>query len=136
MQYHNILSDRQFEVNFENYLLNPVFFTHEAHLRLAWIHITKYGVDQAAENLCQQIKKFDQAFGTGTKFNKTVTVAAVRAVDHFIKKSKADNFQDFIREFPQLKQDFKGLMSSHYSRDIFNDPKAKSQYLEPDLSAF
>lgn len=135
-QYHYILTDRQFEVHFENCILNPKFFNHEAHLRLAWIHVRKYGVDQAVENLCRQIDRFDKVFGTGRKFNKTVTIAAVRAVHHFMKKSESDTFQDFILEFPELKNDFKRLIKTHYSVDIFTQPKARTRYLEPDLAAF
>lgn len=134
--YHYILSDRQFEIHFEHCLLNPVFFTHEAHLRLAWIHITRYGLEQAIENVCRQIERYDKIFGTGTRFNKTVTIAAVQAVDHFIRKSQCDTFQDFIRKFPQLKHNFRALISSHYSRDVFDDPQARMQYVKPDLAAF
>ena len=31
----------------------------------------------------------------------------------------SENFKDFIVEFSQLKQDFKSLINSHYSFDIF-----------------
>ena len=40
---HYQLSDEEFEQQFQNCLLSPVLFTHEAHLRLAFIHILKYG---------------------------------------------------------------------------------------------
>ena len=134
-QYHYILTDCQFELHFENCILNPRFFNHEAHLRLAWIHIKKYGVEQAVENVCRQIKRYDKIFG-GSKFNKTVTVAAVRATNHFMQKSRSDNFQDFLLEFPRLKNNFKELIEIHYSMDIFNHPRAGTVYLEPDLVMF
>lgn len=136
MQLHHILTDRQFEVQFENCILNPKFFTHEAHLRLAWIHITQYGEQQAIVNMSRQIPRFDKTFGTGRKYNATVTVASVKAVSHFIKKSQAATFQDFVMKFPQLRTNFKALLQHHYSLDIFNDEHAREDYLEPDLIAF
>lgn len=51
-------------------------------------------------------------------------------------QSEADNFRAFIANFPQLKDNFKALIDSHYSFDIFDSERAKVQYLESDLSPF
>jgi hypothetical protein len=133
---HHLLTNQQFEEKFKNCTLPPVLFTHEAHLRLAYIHVTKYGLNKAIENLCQQIANFDIKFGDGTKFNKTVTIASAQVMNHFINKSKSTNFKELLDEFPNLKNNFLGLLKSHYTLDIFNDKKAKQEYLEPDLLPF
>lgn len=57
---HFDLSDEEFEEEFADCILNLSLFTHEAHLRLAYIHIKKYGQVMAVENICSQIKAFDQ----------------------------------------------------------------------------
>ncbi len=44
MEEHFYLTDIQFERQFANCSLNPELFSHEAHLRLAWLHISKYGL--------------------------------------------------------------------------------------------
>jgi hypothetical protein len=131
---HFKLTDLEFEKRFADGSLNPVLFTHEAHLRLAWIHIDKYGVENAIDNICCQLAAFITALGAYDKYNKTVTVAAIRAVYHFKLKSRSDNFQNFIIEFPRLKHNFKQIVQSHYSTDIFKSELAKQQYLEPDTS--
>lgn len=136
MESHTQLSDIDFEVQFANCQLAPSLFNHEAHLRLAWIHIKKYGVEKALNNIQQQLLQFVSHLGAKDKYNTTLTVAAIKAVDHFITKSKSDRFNEFILEFPQLKTKFKELMASHYSIDIFNSPKAKNSYLAPDLLPF
>ena len=136
MELHHQLSDAEFEQQFASASLDPSFFSHEAHLRLAWIHIRQYGVDQACESICAQIQRFDSIYGDGTKFNKTVTIACVRAVYHFMLKTSADNFQEFIQEFPRLKYHLKDLIDCHYSFDIFRSTVAKTKYLAPDLLPF
>jgi len=136
MEHHFELSDADFERQFSNCQLNPSIFSHEAHLRLAWIHIDKYGLEQARENIQQQLQDFVAHVGSADKYHKTLTIAAVEAVNHFMKKSKSDNFKDFIMEFPQLKSNFRELISSHYSFDIFASPEAKSEFLVPDLLPF
>lgn len=136
MQTHYALSDELFEQQFADTTLNPHLFSHEAHLRLAWIHIGKYGTAQAVDNICTQIKRFDRTHDDGTKYNQTVTVASVKAVAHFMAKSEANNFKDFISAFPRLRHQLKDLLAQHYSWDIFADKAAKSEYVAPDLLAF
>ena len=95
MNDHFDLDDDCFEASFRDSSLDPALFNHEAHLRLAWIHINKYGVEQAVRNICPQIQSFDRKYGDGSKYHETVTVAAIRAVNHFNEKSLSTNFSDF-----------------------------------------
>lgn len=136
MEKHFELSDAEFERQFASCQLNPSIFSHEAHLRLAWIHIDKYGIEQAKENIQKQLQDFVAHVGAMGKYHKTLTIVAVEGVNHFMKKSKSDNFKDFIIEFPQLKNNFKELIGSHYSFDIFKSIKARTEFLEPDLLPF
>ena len=136
MKSHYEISDEEFEKQFEQVVFDPKLFSHEAHLRLAWIHVRKYGVERATDNIVHQIAQFDRKFGDGTKFNLTVTVAAVKAVAHFVNKSLTANFRDFIMEFPRLKYHFKDLIYQHYSFDVFNHEKARSTFIQPDLLVF
>lgn len=136
MPSHYDLSDAEFASQFASCTLVPQLFNHEAHLRLAWIHISDAGVDQAAENLCRQIRTFDATCDDGTNFNTTVTVAAVKTVHHFMQRSDTTRFSDFIQENPKLLSAFKSLIATHYSYDIFSDPAAKHTYIEPDLAPF
>ncbi len=136
MERHRKLKDTEFERQFADSTLNPTLFTHEAHLRLAWIHINTYGMDAACTNISDQIMKFATKHGDPDKFNKTVTIAAIKAVNHFTQRSGSNNFQDFIEEFPRLKYNFKTLLDCHYGFDIFNSTTARKEYLEPDLLPF
>ncbi|UII77328.1 hypothetical protein LV716_06030 [Flagellimonas sp. HMM57] len=130
------MTDLEFEQLFATSELPPALFTHEAHLRLAWIHVTKYGITAAVNNVTKQIRQFTRKHGALDKYNHTLTIAAVRAVYHFVLKSKSETFQDFIEEFPRLKFNFKELMVCHYGFDIYNSTLAKQEYLQPDLLPF
>jgi len=136
MEPHFKLIDIEFEKAFKNCSLDASLFSHEAHLRLAWIHIDKYGIEKAIKNICTQLLQFTQSLGAEDKYNTTVTIAAIRAVYHFKLKSNSDNFRNFILEFPRLKTSFKKLLEFHYSTDIFSSKKAKQEYLEPELLPF
>lgn len=136
MKDHTELSDSQFANQFRDCTFNPHLFSHEAHLRLAYLLIKKHGVEEGANQLCAQIQKFDSTFDDGTKYNKTVTVAAAKAVYHFMQRSQNAGFSALLQEFPKLKVDFMGLIKCHYSFDIFKNEEAKQSFLEPDLLPF
>jgi hypothetical protein len=136
MEKHFELTDIEFERQFSACSLDPAIFSHEAHIRLAWIHIKKYGIDRAIENVTAHLQNFVASLGATDKYNKTVTISAVRAVYHFVLKSRTNTFQSFISENPRLKNNFRELLAHHYSTDIFKSEKAKQEYLEPELLPF
>ncbi len=136
MENHLQLSDQEFKHQFANCSLPANIFNHEAHLRLAYIHLRDHGEATAIQNVCEQIQTFDRTHGDGTVYHKTLTVAAVKAVYHFLQKAKSDSFVDFIQEFPRLKTNFKELMEAHYSFNLFASAEAKVSYVESDLLPF
>ena len=75
MKHHLDLSDIEFERAFEKCSLDPELFSHEAHLRLAWIHIRKEGCEKAVDIVSKQIVAYVGFLGAEDKFNKTLTVA-------------------------------------------------------------
>jgi len=133
---HLQFTDEEYERQFKTFQLKPGMFSHEAHLRLAYIHIQRYGVAQAELNMCEQIKGYAESLGFFDKFNKTITIASVKTMDHFMSKSTTDNFHDFIQAFPQLLTDFKGIIRQHYGFNVFADKRAKQEYVAPDLLPF
>ena len=136
MQNHFQLTDLEFEAQFKSSNLDPELFTHEAHLRLAWIHINKYGIKQACNNIENQLKSFVAHVGAKDKYHQTITIVAIKAVNYFIKKSKSNNFKDFINENPKLMNSFKELVNSHYTFDVFTSQIARKEFIEPDLTPF
>lgn len=133
---HYTYSDKELEVQFRNSEFPAPLFSHEAHLRLAWIHLSRYGPEIAILNIRNQLKTYVGFLGAADKYNETLSVAAVKAVWHFMLRSETDNFRDFIAENSRLKFNFKELISQHYASDIFNSDAAKREYQEPELLPF
>jgi len=130
------MNDTDFIEAFETGKFPPEQFNHKAHIKLAWIYLDLFDEETATLKTCEAIKNFDKLHGDGTKFHTTLTVAAVKAVHHFRRKSIATTFEEFIVKFPKLIASFKELLSLHYGKDVITDPKAKTTYLEPDLLPF
>lgn len=136
MKSHRELSDELFEIHFREGNFSPELFTHEAHLRLSWIHIRKYGLQQAEVNVVTQLRDFVQKVGAADKFHLTLTIAALQVMHHFIKKAPKTTFTDLLERHPVLVNDFKSLIEAHYSKEILASSDAKNQYLMPDLLNF
>lgn len=136
MEKHFTLTDEQFELQFQDATLEPQLFTHEAHIRLAWIHLDQYGVEQAIQNVTSQLKNYVKVLGASDKYNETLTIAAIKAVHHFYLRSPKGSFQDFILINHRLKENFKELMYAHYSTHILSSEYAKMYYIEPELIPF
>lgn len=130
------LTESEFIFQFENCSLDPSTFDHEAHLRLAWIQIEKFGLEQAIINIQTQLLNFVKHVGAQEKYHQTLTIAAIEIVNHFKTKQSSETFEEFISEFPKLKSNFRQLIEHHYSFDIFNSVEAKNEYLKPDLLSF
>ena len=136
MKSHRYLSDSEFLQQLRSASLHASSFDHEAHLRLAWLLLKQYDKARAILETCGILQHYVTEQGVSNKFNKTLTVAAVEAVAHFMRKKEVHSFQDFILANPSLSSDFKGLLQTHYSFDIFLSNRAKSDYIAPDLAPF
>ena len=136
MKSHRQYSDADFLTQFEAGSFPSSLFSHEAHLRLAYLHIKTYGIDRAVDVVGRQIFHYVERLGAEDKFHKTLTVAATRAVYHFMLRTSAHDFEGLLSEFPRLTSDFKALIETHYGFDILSSTQAKTQYVEPDLLPF
>ena len=112
VKHHTELTDDEFEKEFRDLTLDPSLFNHEAHLRLGWIHITKYGQEKAIENICSQIRAFDLKHGDGTKFNRILTEKSIQVLSTFISESDSNDFNELIQNHPALRTDFMNLIDN------------------------
>ena len=136
MEKHYRFSDDVYEQKFRECKFPPLYFSHEAHLRLAYIHLNKYGLEQSIENMCNQIYDFAIKYGANMKFNATVTYASLQIMYSYMKKSQSNNFSDLMMEFPHLLINFKAEIQKHYSWDVFRSIEAKETIYQPDLEPF
>lgn len=136
MKDHNTITDKDLLAQMNEGYLDPDLFNHEAHLRWGWLLLESFSLEEAIEKACSQLKHYTAKLGVSDKYNETVTVAAMNALQHFRNRSQKVTFSQFIKEFPRLKTSFKELMAFHYSLDIFTSAEAKDSYIEPDLLPF
>ncbi len=118
--------------DFNKLLLRPDSFHHREHLRIAYVLICKYGVNEAHSRLRKGIKSFLNHAGVdSSKYHETLTYAWILAIYHFMNISEDSySFEEFITSNPILLD--KNIMNSHYSRSILMSEKAKQKFIKPD----
>ena len=129
-------SDGDFERAFGAGTFPPVAFTHEAHLRLAWLLLKQYGRDRAVEQVCEQIRAFTIRNGAAGKYHHTLTRAAARLVWDCMQASQAPDFEALLKAYPSLTANFREMLMVHYSETRLFSEQARTDYLEPDRKRF
>ena len=144
------MTDDEFLCAFERCSLNRRDWTHEAHVRMAWLYVTRTPSDgEVFDRVRSGIKKLNSAFVRRQQmlcavkpakpkdprgldgYHETVTVAFVTVIASRIEPR--ESFAAFRERNPDLFDRKLSALLKHYSPDrLFSDP-AKTEFLEPDL---
>jgi hypothetical protein len=110
---HRLLTDIEFMDKMADASLEPASFTHEAHIRLAWLTMDTLGFEASVEAIAACIAKFDRKHGDGQKFDPGITLAASKLIWDCKSNSASANFHEFLDEFPGLKARLRALSALH-----------------------
>jgi hypothetical protein len=140
MDDEGLLDDEELLRRFQDCSLPFDQWTHRAHVKVAYLHLCKYSYAEALERICAGIRKYNAANNVPESetsgFNQTTTVAFLHLIaavagaygrTHAVKT--ADEFCDM---HPQLMS--KHVLRFFYSPQRRMDPKAKTEFVEPDLA--
>lgn len=130
------LTDKTFIDAFENKTLAPEHFDHTGHLRVAWYYLTRFPLDIAVLKVCFGIKGYADSLGATQKFHLTLTYGFLMLINKRLSTDNSNQFPVFIEENPDLVTNANLLLSKHYSPEILDSDKARSQLLLPDRIAF
>ena len=139
---------------FENGTLARADWTHEAHVRMAWLYVTRTGSYREARNKVRTgIKKLNSAFQArdyvpcgATRpepvaeaeaepkrvgYHETITTGFVRLVAARVREG--ENFATFRRRNPDLFDGKLSALLTHYSVELLFSDAARNKFVEPDL---
>jgi hypothetical protein len=124
-------SDDEFLEAFESASVPAGRFPHEAHLRMAWLSVTRLGADAALERVTTGIRRLAAAHGHAPRYHDTLTRAWVCVVAHAEASAGHAAFDQLLATHPELLD--RQLLLRHYSRERLFSPQARSRWLAPDL---
>lgn len=103
---HEALDDQTIMESLGACTLHPAIFTHEAHLRVAYILIKNHTLTEAKAKMNKLLINFTKFLGVEDKFDQILTERSVEVMGKMILSSKTADFKEFIIENQELKNNF------------------------------
>lgn len=131
------MTDEQLWDAFQDRTLSSTKWTHEAHLRVAYMFLKRHSLDDAHILMRGGIIRLNQAHAlveTPTRgYHETITRAFL-----CLLVAEADNFVEDSYTFVSTRDHFfsKEMLLEYYSRDLINSQIARAIFVPPDKRAF
>ncbi|MBX9694450.1 MAG: hypothetical protein K2Z81_18835 [Cyanobacteria bacterium] len=124
--------DREFLDKFEKCTLSGKCWTHEAHIRMAWLRMEQSdSFEEALDRIRSGIKAFNSSVQS-VGYHETITVAFARVIHSKRRLSKgSSNWQAFLEENEVLLS--KNCLLEFYSAELLKSDEARHFFVEPDL---
>ena len=128
------LDDEEFLRRFEDTSLPDDAFPHRAHIRMAWLYLTRHGPDGAVLRVTEGIRRFAAAKGAPGMYHHTLTLLWLRLVAAAVRETPAaTSFDAFWAAHPHLAD--KRRAQRHYTEETLWSPAARACWVEPDRAS-
>lgn len=131
-------SDSNFIAAFECRTLPFAEWCHAAHIRMAWIYLSRHGFEAALARARLGIQAYNKTNhvvdGPFSGYHETITQGWLRVVSATIRgQDPCATSMEFLEAQPHLR--VRTLLRVFYSKARILSPEAKSSFLAPDLAA-
>lgn len=123
------MADAEFLAAFEACTIPRADWTHEAHVRMAWLYLTSRPFPDALRLIRAGIRRYNDSLG-GTGYHDTITVAFARLI---ASRLGGDGYAAFREANPDLMDRTLGALKRYYSEARLKSDEAKAAFVEPDL---
>lgn len=110
-------------------------FHHEGHIKLAWLYLRRYPLLEAVSRFCSGLKAFTRKHGFADKYHQTVTIGYLLLTHERMSQTKADNFEAFIAQNPDLLKWKNSPVEALYTPQTLWSEEARVQFVLPDKVA-
>jgi hypothetical protein len=125
------MTDDEFLAAFEAATLPRSEWTHEAHIRTAWLYLTRLPFAEAVQRPRAGIRAYNEVHGNPAAYHDTVTVGFVRLIAS--RLTAKEGFAAFLERNPELLDRHRPPLLRHYSRAKLESAEARERFVEPDL---
>jgi hypothetical protein len=124
------MTDDEFLAAFEAAAIARTDWTHEAHVRMAWLYLTRYPFAEAREQVRAGIRKLNAVIGSPDGYHDTITVAFVRVIA--ARVTPGEMYPAFRDRHPDLLDRTLSALARHYSPEVLYSPEARRAFVGPD----
>jgi hypothetical protein len=135
------MTDDEFLTAFETVSLPRKKWTHEAHVRMAWLYLSRHPFPTAVERARLGIQKLNEEFKRKarlrclpsrktTGYHETITVAFVTLIASRLQPN--EDFPTFRDRNHDLMDRTLSALHHHYSPERLSSADARAAFVEPD----
>lgn len=128
----NDLRDEGFLTAFETGSLPRDQWTHAAHVRMAWLYLTRFPFPTALERIRTGIQNYNTALGNKTGYHETITQVFTHLIHLRIGK-RPESFADFCARHPEMLDRSLAPLLEYYRRETLFSDAARAAFVEPDM---
>jgi hypothetical protein len=130
------MSDDEFLEAFEECRIPKALWTHEAHVRMAWLYLGRRSLAEVIPFVRRAIQRYNASLGNTEGYHETITLAYLVLIDHrMVRGSEGETFASFSRDHPDLLDRSLTAVLDHYSREVLFSEEAIRGFVEPDRAA-
>jgi hypothetical protein len=128
------VSDEEFLAAFETATIPNQAFRHREHLRMAWLYVRRDGAAAGTERICAGLRHFASVNGVPHLYHDTLTRFWARLMAHVVEVFPGlTRFDDVLACYAGFED--RRLAYRHWRADTLDAPRARRQWVEPDLVA-
>lgn len=128
------MSDSEFIAAFEDCTLSRLYWSHRAHIRMAWILLSRYPFPEALKRACEGIRRYNVSIGS-KGYRETETQFFMRLLAHKLNQgARGLVFDEFCAKNTDLFDGKNPPRKKHYSDTLWRSPESASTFLKPDLA--
>jgi hypothetical protein len=134
MKTGNMISHEEFLRAFEAGELPVALFTHENHVRMAWLYLSRLPFKTAKEKIILHLKNYVKVHGAEGKYHHTLTQAFIYLCYERIIMN--EDWGQFKERNEDLFCNAKDVLRYYYSDELLYSAAARESYFQPDKKAF
>jgi len=125
------MTDDEFLTAFEDTTLPREEWTHLAHVRMAFLYLTRSPTAaDALDEIRRRIQAYNLSKGNPRGYHETITVAFARLVDDALRRESILDFEGLRAARPDLFAS--DVLLRFYSRERLYSAEARAVFVEPD----
>ena len=128
-------TDDDFLKAFRRNELPPSEWTHEAHVRMAWLYLNRFSFNRALRKIRYGISSYNAA-QKKDGYHETITTAFAHLIQTRLRSRVKESFAEFRKRNPDLFDRSLSPLLRHYSKETLFSAAAKHNFVEPDRMSF
>lgn len=130
------MSDTEFLAAFESGILPRYLWTHEAHVRMAYLYLRGLpDADLLLPVVRHRIRCYNEAHGNARGYHETITVGFLALVADRLRSdaNPTSTWEDFKDAHSDLITDGLSVLLNYYTRDTLLSAEARAAFVAPDI---